>query len=78
MVRVGLVVALLTIGLLIGGQMSPRLSDLERGREAVTAFRPWFWGNRALDLAVQAGLIFVGALGIAALLPRTGEDEEGR
>lgn len=40
------------------------------------AFREWFWQNRALDLAVQVGLIFVGALGIAAVLPDdTGEED---
>jgi hypothetical protein len=38
-------------------------------------FRALFWGDRALDLVVQAGLILVGALGIAALLPRRSEEE---
>ena len=40
------------------------------------SFRQWFWEKRSLDLAVQAGLIFVGALGTAALLPRDREDSE--
>jgi hypothetical protein len=38
-----------------------------------TSFRTLFWGDRAMDLLVQAGLILVGALGIAALLPRGSE-----
>jgi NADH-quinone oxidoreductase subunit J len=37
-------------------------------------FRSWFWEGRRLDLAVQVGLIFVGTLSIAALLPRSRED----
>jgi hypothetical protein len=39
------------------------------------SFRALFWGDRALDLLVQTGLILVGALGIAALLPRGSEEE---
>ncbi len=34
-----------------------------------TAFRVWWWEHRAGDLAAQVGLVFAGALGIAALLP---------
>lgn len=32
-------------------------------------FRQWFWERRTLDLITQVGLIFAGALGVAALLP---------
>ena len=39
-------------------------------QEAPETFREWLWGTRSLDLAVQVGIVFVGALGIAALLPR--------
>ena len=39
------------------------------------SFRVRFWQDRSLDLAVQAVLIMVGALSIAALLPRGVEDE---
>jgi hypothetical protein len=39
------------------------------------SFRALFWGDRGLDLLVQAGLILAGALGIAALLPRGSEEE---
>lgn len=49
---------------------------LEQGRRAGEAFRPSLWRDRGLDLAVQAGLIFVAALGIAALLPSHAEDGE--
>ena len=41
-----------------------------------TSFQYWFWLQRGPDLAVQAGLIFAGALGIAALLPGA-KDKEG-
>ena len=37
------------------------------------AFRAWFWEQRGLDLAVQVALLFVGALGITALLPEKDE-----
>jgi hypothetical protein len=40
-------------------------------------FREWLWGTRSMDLAVQVGIIFVGALGIAALLPRGDEIPRG-
>jgi hypothetical protein len=59
-----------------GTALSPEPADRGQGRTASEAFRPSFWGNRALDVAVQVGLIFVAALGIAALLPRRGEDGE--
>lgn len=39
------------------------------------SFRLLLWDDRALDLLAQAGLILVGALGIAALLPRGREEE---
>jgi hypothetical protein len=38
-------------------------------------FREWLWETRSLDLAVQVCIVFVGALGIAALLPRNDESE---
>jgi hypothetical protein len=41
------------------------------------SFRQWFWESRRLDLVVQVGLIFAGALGITALLPQ-GSDSADR
>jgi predicted cobalt transporter CbtA len=38
------------------------------------SFRTRFWQGRSLDLAVQAALVLVGALSIAALLPRGREE----
>lgn len=38
-------------------------------------FRTWFWTHRSFDLAVQVGLVFAGALGVAAVLPREKEEE---
>jgi flagellar basal body-associated protein FliL len=38
------------------------------------SFRARFWRGRSLDLAVQAALVLVGALSIAALLPRGREE----
>ena len=40
-----------------------------------STFRIWFWEERGLDIAAQVGLLFVGTLGIAALLPRTGKGD---
>jgi len=66
----GTAVLLLTVGLLVGSWFltPPDNADVE-------SFRQWFWENRSLDLLVQVGLIFAGALGIAALLPRGKEED---
>ncbi len=65
----GAVVVLLIAGLLIGRQFLAPPDDAQ-----IAPFRQWFWESRSLDLLAQVGLIFVGALGIAALLPRDKED----
>ena len=67
---VGAVVLLLTVGLLVGRQFLASPDNADAG-----SFRQWFWENRSLDLLVQVGLIFAGALGIAALLP-WGKEED--
>ncbi len=72
------VVVLLIVGLFIGRQFLGRpdgapaaqRSDRIQGTSREGSFRPWFWESRGLDLVAQVGLIFVGALGIAALLPQ--------
>lgn len=71
-----LVVALL---LLIGGwYASQRLIETApAGQPGIETFREWLWGTRSLDLAAQVGIIFVGALGIAALLPHGDEGPDG-
>jgi hypothetical protein len=75
----GVAVVLLLGGLVIGLQFrdtsdsATTAQSPETGRES---FRQWFWESRTLDLAVQVGLIFVGALGVAALLPG-GKEEDG-
>jgi hypothetical protein len=68
---VGAVALLLIAGLLIGWQFLDPSEDAGAG-----SFRQWFWESRSLDLLVQVGLIFAGALGIAALLPRDKEGSE--
>ena len=68
---VGAVVVLLIVGLLIGRQFLAPPDDAQ-----IAPFRQWFWESRSLDLLAQVGLIFVGALGIAALLPRDKEESE--
>jgi len=76
---IGAVVVLLIAGLLIGRQLlfSPDDASAVRHPELVEgSFRQWFWESRSLDLAAQVALIFVGALGIAALLPRGKEENE--
>jgi hypothetical protein len=64
-------VLLVIVGLLIGQRFSPAVGDLGSSQ-----FRLWFWEHRGLDLVAQVGLIFAGALGIAALLPRGDEEVE--
>jgi hypothetical protein len=65
------IVALLFTGWLIG-----KLTLAKSGTDTVNgdAFRTWFWERRGLDLAVQVGLLFAGALGITALLPERDEE----
>jgi hypothetical protein len=69
----GIFIAILIGGLLIG-QNTWRDNTSEPQTEA-SSFRQWFWQSRTLDLVVQVGLIFGGALGIAALLPGHTEEE---
>jgi hypothetical protein len=75
---IAVMVALLIVGFLVGQRFLPA-ADREQQAAPLAAdqrsFRLWFWENRGLDLAVQTGLIFVGALSIAALLPRSREDD---
>jgi hypothetical protein len=66
---IGVLVPLLIAGLLIGRLLFAPPEDV-----AASSFREWFWEHRALDLLVQVGFIFAGALGIAALLPRGKEE----
>jgi hypothetical protein len=84
------VIVLLTVGLLISRQFLDvpngahvaRRSDPVNGAgpeangtsAAEGSFRQWFWESRGLDLVAQVGLIFAGALGIAALLPQGADD----
>lgn len=66
-----LLIVLLGVGLMAGRWLwTP--SDLP----PPSSFRVWWWERRELDLAVQVGLVFAGALGIAALLPPEKERTE--
>lgn len=69
-----LAVLLLVVGLIIGRWSTedlPATSPLILPEDV--DFRQWFWERRTLDLITQVGLIFAGALGVAAILP--GQDE---
>jgi len=67
---IGFAVLLVSAGFLIGRQFVIPPDAVGR------SFREWFWEHRSLDLVVQVGLIFTGALGVAALLPRDTERDE--
>ncbi|NLE99618.1 MAG: hypothetical protein GX601_01430 [Anaerolineales bacterium] len=69
---IGAALAAVAAGLLIS-----QTAALPTSAAQGSLFRQWLWDRRALDLLVQVGLILVGALGIAALLPRGREDHEG-
>jgi hypothetical protein len=74
---IAVMVVLLIAGLLLGQQYlrrSEHARETETPVEGQEPFRQWFWEARSLDLVVQVGLIFGGALGIAALLPRREEE----
>ncbi len=65
-----IVLVLVTAGVFLGRWLvadvpAGELNQQPRG----AAFREWFWERRALDLVTQAGLMFAGALGVAAILP---------
>ena len=64
--------------LLAGGLIAGRLAGLGGTVPAAVApeqgFGIVFWERRGLDLLVQVGLILSSALGIAALLPREGQE----
>lgn len=62
---------LLAIGLMVG-----RWLWNPSGVAPPTSFRTWWWECRELDVAVQVGLVFAGALGIAALMPPDAEEPE--
>jgi hypothetical protein len=68
-------VLLLATGLLVGRQFLRDAGEAEADGSD-RSFREWLWESRALDLVAQVGLIFSGALGIAALLPREKEVDE--
>jgi hypothetical protein len=68
-------VLLLAAGLLIGRRFLRDAGEAPAD-EPDSSFREWFWESRALDLVAQVGLIFAGALGIAALLPREKEVDD--
>lgn len=65
------IIWIVIVGLfLVAGFLIGRHPSFSVERADADSFRQWFWENRGLDLLAQAGLILVGALGIAALLPR--------
>jgi len=59
--------------ILIGGVLWGRGHVAETGPP--DTFRTWLWTHRTLDLLVQVGLIFAGALGVRAILPGDREEE---
>jgi len=64
------ILCLLSLGMLFGHLF--RRSD----QATTLGFGEGLWLARRADLIVQLGLMFVGALGIRALLPGEGEEDE--
>lgn len=69
-----LAAVLLFVGLAVGRTLAPGASD--HVEDIASTFRTWFWERRTIDLLVQVGLIFAGALGVAAILPHPRETSE--
>ena len=67
-----LVVLTLVSGLIIGRWLGATPEYVIP--EGAETFRTWFWSHRSIDLAVQVGLMFAGALGVAAVLPPLHEE----
>ncbi len=72
--QIGVVAVLLITGMLVGWFFSVAPEDAAPAA-ASNVFREWFWEQRSLDLMVQVTLIFVGALGVAAVLPKHEESD---
>lgn len=70
--QIGGVAVLLITGMLVGWYFRTAPDDTVPVA-ASNVFREWFWEQRSLDLLVQVMLIFVGALGVAAVLPKHNE-----
>ena len=71
-----LVIILLVASYLLGQRiLGPDAKESIAASAEQPTFRLWFWEERGLDIAIQVGLLFVGTLGIAALLPRGGKGE---
>ncbi len=70
-----LLALLLVSGWAVGSSILREAEASAPDTEAPLDFRTWFWTHRSFDLAVQAGLIFAGALGVAAVLPRRKEED---
>lgn len=69
-----LVAAMLIAGLLIGRAMEPDAPrETPKDTNEAADFRGWFWERRTFDLLAQVGLIFAGALGVAAILPNSAD-----
>jgi len=72
--QIGIVAVLLITGMLVGWYFRVGPEDTT-STAASNVFREWFWEQRSLDLMVQVTLIFVGALGVAAVLPKHEESQ---
>jgi hypothetical protein len=72
----GTIVAVLLVGGLLVGRALPPASVKTGQAEDAMAFRTWFWEQRTFDLLAQIALIFAGAVGVSAVLPRDRESDE--
>ncbi len=68
--------ALRLAGVLIALGLGMLVAHLFSASRPSHGFAESLWLSRQPDLIIQIGLLFVGALGIRALLPEAGDEED--
>jgi len=71
-----LIAVLLLAGTFLGRLLRPSPNPGNVADASDLSVRTWLWEWRTVDLTAQVGLIFAGALGVAAILPYISEGVE--